>query len=102
LEKGDARPNKEEEEVAQEKVSIHILHGMTAIRTRLSRSLKALTSPRDALRIVYEINGVQAKLSEHGVISCCTISANHHLKNTERRLTPLSNLKKRTMKSARI
>jgi hypothetical protein len=74
LEKGDARPDKEGEEIVEEKVSTPILYFL--------RSLKTLTSVCDPLRNAQKIKGIQAKLSEHRVVGCCTI-ANHHFEYTE-------------------
>jgi hypothetical protein len=80
LEKGDARPDKEGEEVVEEKVSIPILDCATVTRKIFLRSLKTLTSVCDPSRKVQKIKGIQAKLSEHRVVGCCTI-ANHYLEN---------------------
>jgi hypothetical protein len=80
LEKGDARPDKEGEEIVEEKVSIPILCCSTVIRKLFLRSLKTLTSRCDLSRKVQKIKGIQAKLSEHRVVGCCT-TANHHLEN---------------------
>jgi len=46
------------------------------------RSLKTLTSVCDPSRNAQKIKGIQAKLSEHRVVGCCTI-ANHHFEYTE-------------------
>jgi hypothetical protein len=79
LEKGDARPDKEGEEVAEEKVSITIYCCVTVARKFFLRSLKTLTSACDPSRNMRKIKGIQAKLSEHWV-GRCTI-ANHHFNN---------------------
>jgi hypothetical protein len=80
LEKGDARPDKEGEEVVEEKVSFPIPCCATVTRKIFLRSLKTLTSVCDPLRNAQKIKGIQAKLSEHRVVGCCT-TANHHLEN---------------------
>jgi hypothetical protein len=80
LEKGDARPDKEGEEVVEEKVSTPILYCATVTRKLFLRSLKTLTSVCDLSRQAQKIKGIQAKLSEHRVVGCCTI-ANHHFEN---------------------
>jgi uncharacterized protein YkvS len=85
LEKGDARPDKEEEEVVEGKVSISVLHSANTTRTLLLRSLETLTSACDLVRTMQVINGVQAKLSEHRVVGDCTIIANHQFENIQSR-----------------